>query len=254
MTDQRPRDPSGDTDHADAATGAGSAADANAVDMFTEALLDRAAGRSVEAALSDADRELLAAMGDWLPGLQSVLANHPLVRTADEPEVATPVNPTDPIAQMLGLVEDGSVVLDGRKVASQRRAAGLDLAQFVDRLQRRGWSVTVSVASAWERNRTNPPPAAINAIAEELGVPTDKLLAGTTPKGNDLDQIFDDQRIATFLDAWAQEADISVETLRLHSKRLFATAGKRNATTATPETVLAILRHFKNLPGFEAHE
>lgn len=222
------------------------------LDIFSQALLDRAIGRTDDGDLDDEDRELLTIISDWLPGLRSALADHALVVSeSHEPEARQPVRPDDPIAQMLGLVEDESVALDGRKLARLRQKAGLDLAQFVNRLQRRGWDVGISIASGWERNRNNPPPAVINAMADELQVPTDSLLASPTTEGSDLDVIFDDERIAAFLDSWAQEAQVSVETLRHHSMRLFATAGKRNVTAATPETVLAILRHFKHLPGFE---
>lgn len=225
-------------------------ADRPIVDPFTEALLDHASGRTAESELPADDQELMSSISDWLSMLPEAIADHPLVLQRQDLDETPPVRHDDPIAQMLGLVEDGSVLLDGRKLASARRAAGFNLAQLVDQLRLRGWEVTVKHASSWERNRINPPPAIINAIADELHLQTDKLLAAST-RSNDIDDIFSDERIAAFLQAWAEEARVPAERLKDHSKRLFATAGRRNATAATPETVLAILRHLRALPGFE---
>lgn len=225
-----------------------------AAEAFTEALHDAAAGCSNHhAGVTAEEQDLLAAISDWLPGLPEVLAN---LELAAEPAVATdqPIRPDDPIAQMLGLVEDSAISIDGKRLASVRRAAGLNIAELATRLQRRGWDVSIKTVSAWERNLTNPPPATINAIAEELGVAADVLLASSQANAQTLDVLFDDELIVAFLDDWAREANMPAETLADHSKRLLATAGKRNATSATPETLLAILRHFKNLPRFESPE
>lgn len=232
--------------------------DMEELDTFTLALLRRAAGYTDPANLhdlddlDDEDRQLLTSISGWLPDLPAALS----VDVALEEDAAAtpePVRSDDPIAQMLGLVVDAAIALDGRKLAALRKGAGLDLAQFTRRLHQRGWDITIRTASGWERNRNNPPPALINAMAEELGVPTDRLLASPTARASELDVIFDDARIAAFLDSWAAEANVSAKDLRRHSMRLFETAGQRNATAATPETVLAILRHFKHLPGFASN-
>lgn len=222
-------------------------------EAFTRALLDSVAGRSANAGLTAEAQELIAIISDWLPDLPAALASHPLVAEPG-PEASQPVHPDDPIAQMLGLVEDSEVSLDGRRLASVRKAAGLDIAQLAIRLQRRGWEVTISTVSGWERNRSNPPPATINAIAEELEVAPEDLLAASRGNAHNLDDLFNDERIAAFLAEWAKAANVSAETLAHHSKRLLATAGKQNATSATPETILALLQHFKNLPGFETRK
>lgn len=223
-------------------------------DAFTGALLDAAAGRtSLAAGLTHEEQELLALINDWLPGIPDALASlgSPVEANAGTQQ---PVRADDPIAQMLGLVEDPAVRLDGRRLASVRKAAGLNVADLAKALQQRGWEVSVAIVSAWERNRTNPPPATINAIAEELAVPSDALLAVGPNDAQTLDVLFDDQMIADFLDEWAHEVNIPADRLAAQSKRLLATAGKRNATSATPQTLLAILKHFKNLPGFETPE
>lgn len=225
-------------------------------DAFTRALLDIAAGRPHNAAgLPHEDQELLAAVTDWLPELLNALAELGADEadddTDDHSRGLVEVRPDDPIALMLGLVEDPAVRLDGRRLATARKAAGLDIAELAERLNRRGWDVMIKTVSAWERGRTNPPPATINALAEELDVPSDTLLAAIAKDVPTIDTLFDDATIAAFLDEWALEVNVPVEKLAEQSKRLLATAGKRNATSTSPETLLAVLRHFKNLPGFK---
>lgn len=219
-----------------------------AADTFSEALLDAITEHPISTNLTDDDRDLVAAIKEWAPGLPEALAN---LDADDQPATMTPVRPDDPIAQMLGLVENPAVRIDARRLATERKAAGLNIADLAHRLAERGWDVTVSTVSAWERGRLNPPPATINAIAEVLALAPDALLSASTGQAQSLDVLFDDELIAAFLDEWAREAKVSAAELAEHSKRLLATAGKRNATSATPQTLLAILKHFKNLPGFD---
>ena len=218
------------------------------LDAFSEALLDAITGHQIVAELTEDERSLVVAVSEWAPGLPEALAN---LDTDDEPASRTPVRSDDPIAQMLGLVVDPAVSLDGRRLAIVRKAAGLNIADLANRLQQRGWDASVSTVSAWQRGRLNPPPATITAIAEVLELTADAILATSPARAQSLDVLFDDKLIATFLDEWASETNVSAAELAEHSKRLLATAGKRNATSATPQTLLAILKHFKNLPGFE---
>lgn len=235
-------------------TGEPEAGSGEAADAFTRALLDIAAGRPPEAAdLPEEDQELLAAVTDWLPELPDALADHDADMSGDGYWLVE-VRPDDPIALMLGLVEDPAVHLDGRRLAMARKAAGFDIAELAERLSRRGWDVTLKTVSAWERGRTNPPPATINALAEELNVLSDVLLTATANDAPTIDSLFDDASIAAFLDDWALEVNVPVEKLAEQSKHLLATAGKRNATSTSPETLLAVLMHFKNLRGFEISE
>jgi transcriptional regulator with XRE-family HTH domain len=223
----------------------------SALDAFTEALLDAIAGREISAKLTEEQRSLMVAIKDWAPDLPEALAN---LDTDNEPATRTPVRSDDPIAQMLGLVQNPAVRLDGRRLASVRKAAGLNISDLASRLRERGWAVSVSIVSAWERGRLNPPPATIDAIAEVLELTAEAIIATSPATTQSLDILFDDELIATFLSEWASESNVSAEELAEHSKRLLATAGKRNATSATPQTLLAILKHFKNLPGFENSE
>lgn len=217
-------------------------------DPFVEALLDTVAGHPTSADLSDDERDLIAAIAEWAPGLPEALAE---LDTERDQTGEAPVRVDDPIAQMLGLVEDPAVLFNGRQLAAIRKSAGLTVGDLAHRLNQRGWDVTTNTVFSWERNKLNPPPATINAVAEVLNVDVDSILTTTTQRAQTLDILFDDEIIAVFLDQWSRESNVPVERLAEHSKRLLATAGKRNATTATPQTLLAILQHFKNLPDFE---
>lgn len=217
-------------------------------DPFVEALLDTVAGHPTSADLTDDERHLIAAIAEWAPGLPEALAE--LDAEIDQTSPA-PVRVDDPIAQMLGLVEDPAVLINGRQLAALRKSAGLTVGDLAQRLNQRGWDATPNTVFAWERGKLNPPPATINAVAEVLDVATDSLLEANTQRAQTLDVLFDDDIIAAFLDQWSRESNVPVERLAEHSKRLLATAGKRNATSASPETLVAILQHFKNLPGFE---
>ncbi|GIL37010.1 helix-turn-helix domain-containing protein [Phycicoccus sp. DTK01] len=220
----------------------------SATDPFVEALLDTVAGHPTSDDLTDDERDLIAAIAQWAPGLPEALAE----LDADTNETgAAPVRVDDPIAQMLGLVEDPGVVINGRQVAALRKSAGLTVGDLAQRLKQRGWDVTANTVFSWERDKLNAPPATINAVAEVLNVDTDSILTTNPQRAQTLDVLFDDEMIAAFFDQWSRERKVPVERLAEHSKRLLATAGKRNATSATPQTLLAILQHFKNLPDFE---
>lgn len=219
-----------------------------ATDAFVEALLDTVVGHPTSADLTDDERDLIAAIAEWAPGLPEALAE---LDAEANPTSPVPVRADDPIAQMLGLVEDPAVLINGRQLAAIRKSAGLTVGDLAQRLNQRGWDVTTNTVFSWERDKLNPPPATINAVAEVLNVAAESILASSTQQAQTLDVLFDDEIIAAFLDQWSRESSVPVERLAEHCKRLLATAGKRNATSATPQTLLAILRHFKNLPGFE---
>lgn len=221
-------------------------------DAFNQALLDFAAGRTGTAdGLNDEECELLAAIQDWLPGLSDAIA---VLAVTNNAHPVTPVRHDDPIALMLGLVADPAVTLNGRRLASLRKAAGYNIGDLAQRLATRGWDVSVKTVSAWERNLLNPPPATINAIAEELSVTPDAIISPAPARATQtLEDLFTDATITAFFEEWATEANVPVETITERSKRLLVSAGKRNATSVTPETLLAVLRHFRTSPAFEVH-
>ena len=216
-------------------------------DGFSEAFLDIVTGHQRSAKLPPDEQTLITSISEWAPGLPEALAN----LKEEHAPTPSPVRPDDPVAQMLGLVEDPVVRLDGRRLAAARKAAGLDIAELSNALQRRGWDTTVNDVFAWELGKVNPPPATINAISDILGVPGDDILNSTPASVQTIDVLFNDNDISNFFDDWARESSLTSQELIQRSKRLLAGAGKRNATTATAATVLAILKHLRNLPGFD---
>lgn len=216
-------------------------------DGLSEALLDSVTGHEPTTRLSPEEWDLIASIIEWAPGLPEALAN---LEEQGPPE-ASMVRPDDPIAHILGLVEDPAVHLDGRRLAATRKAVGLNIAELSGRLRNRGWDTTVNDVFAWELGKVNPPPAIINAISEVLDVTVDSILSSTPNPVQTLDVLFNDKVIADFFDDWARESDLAAEELMQRSKRLLASAGKRNATTVKVETVLAILKQLRRLPGFD---
>src|SRR4051794_30671775 len=106
------------------------------LDAFSEAVLEAIAGHQTSAELTEEERGLILVIEEWAPGLPEALAN---LDTDDERATPTPVHSEDPIAQMLGLVVDPAVSLDGRRLATNRKAAGFNIADLANRLQQRGW-------------------------------------------------------------------------------------------------------------------
>jgi len=215
---------------------------------FEEAIAARAAGLPTTDKLSADDKELLDAIGPWLPILKDALATSQEDATRDAPRLAT-IDVDDPVASMLGLVPNRDMILDGRKLATARQAAKINLGQLVQRLVSRGWAATNAAAFAWEQGRQNPAPAVINAIADELGLAPESLLASTNTV-EPLAELFNDERIAEFIEDWAQETGISADTLQDKSRRMLASAGRRNNTTASVDTLLVILGHLRRLAKF----
>lgn len=188
-------------------------------------------------------------MGPWLDAVNvaAELAVEEQDRTG--PPTREPVRSDDPVALMLGLVTDPDVLVEGRKLAAARKHPRLDLRQLVARLNARGWEVTMQEVLKWELGRPALAPALITAIAEELSVGDDALLAAVKPAGA-VDDLFDDQRIQAFLSDWAAEAGVQPAVLRQRATSTLAGAAHRNRTGGSVEALLGVLRQLRSIPGF----
>lgn len=102
-----------------------------------------------------------------------------LLEVADlawESEQSAPPLADDAVAAMLGLVPDPELELDGKALASVRKQAGFTVSTLAARLAARGWDVSSKDVFAWESGRNVPQaPALINAIAQEIGIDSDRL-------------------------------------------------------------------------------
>ncbi|MFE2755356.1 hypothetical protein ACFXGA_25465 [Actinosynnema sp. NPDC059335] len=199
-----------------------------------------------ELALDDAQRQLVDDLAPWLDALEAAAqSTSPPSETAIGG--APPVRRDDPVAQMLGLVPDPDVALDGRKLALARKRAKLNLAQFLERLNSRGWDATLQQAFQWEQNSTVLAPALVDAIADELGVDR-RNLAASPWASNEHGDLFDDDRVRAFLADWAAEVDVPVEFLRERTGKMLTTAAFRNKTSGSVEGLLGVLRTLRSIP------
>lgn len=126
----------------------------------------RERARSLEhSSLTPAEREEVRRLGDvadsvWL-----------------EAQEAPPLE-QDPAARLLGLVPSAEESLDPKQLTRLRKNAGMNVDDLASRLRSRGWDVEHTDVIAWEspRRAAEVPPAIIEAIAQTLGVPIERLV------------------------------------------------------------------------------
>lgn len=203
-------------------------------------------------ALDTDDQQLVDDILPWLDAVQEAAQQTVLERgfgAESSTPTHVPVRTDDPVALMLGLVPDPAVVVNGRKLATARKRAQLDLGQLVDRLRARGWDVSTHQGLQWELGHPQLPPALITAIAEELSVEDDALLT-TSPTRHGHDDLFDDQRIQAFITDWAAEAGVEPDLLRERASTTLAGAAHRNRTGGSVEALLDVLRTLRSIPDF----
>lgn len=157
----------------------------------------------------------------------------------------------DPIAIALGLVAGPHDVLSSKQLQRARKAAHIDLKEFVKRLQDRAWDVTVEEAFRWHSTDTNIAPALMKAIAETLNVSLRSLRGKRVGKDNtNLGAVLDDATIASYLAEWANETGEGPADVRDRVKRTLASASYRNRSDISREEVLTILRALRRIdPG-----
>ena len=102
-------------------------------------------------------------------------------------EAAPPLE-QDRTAAMLGLVPDPHLRLDGRALASRRKAARMSTSELASHLSRRGWDVDTASVFRWETQHTEDvPPALIAAIAKVASTTVERISSddgsGSAPAG-----------------------------------------------------------------------
>ncbi|GEN80216.1 hypothetical protein [Actinotalea fermentans] len=84
----------------------------------------------------------------------------------------------DAVAAMLGLVPDRECRLDSPALSRARKRARLSVSDVAARLRERGWDFERSDVFRWEtRTAIDVPPAVVQAIAEILVTPVDRLIS-----------------------------------------------------------------------------
>jgi hypothetical protein len=97
---------------------------------------------------------------------------------------------SDPVAAMLGLVPDASFRLDSTAFTQHCSRRNVRPTKLAERLRARGWKVDAADVFRWQSNvASDVSPALIRAIAEELRIGPDKLVAPPAAKQTALDTV-----------------------------------------------------------------
>lgn len=141
-----------------------------------------------------------------------------LVETANAVWLAAYEPPTlaeDPVAVMLGLVPSPQSRLDQRAFINARKAAGLKAGDVAARLTSRGWTFTTRDVARWELQSANDvPPAVIEALADIVNAPPERLLA-SAPASHQTSAFTtakESPRFADLAARWAELFNLSVST------------------------------------------
>lgn len=97
---------------------------------------------------------------------------------------------SDPVAAMLGLVPDASFRLDSTAFTQQCSRRSVRPTRLAERLRARGWKVDAADVFRWQSSvASDVSPALIRAIAEELSISPDKLVAPPAATPTALDTV-----------------------------------------------------------------
>lgn len=108
---------------------------------------------------------------------------------------APPVQ-SDPVAAMLGLVPDATFKLDSKAFMQHCFRKNLRPTKLAEQLQARGWKVDAADVFRWQNSAASDvSPALIRAIAEELAISPDRLVAPPAAEQTALDTVT--ERVAT---------------------------------------------------------
>jgi hypothetical protein len=113
----------------------------------------------------------------------------------------------DPVAAMLGLVPDSSRSLSEVALKKAMKNAGIKTSVLAQKLADRGWDVATRDVFDWQsRGSAAVSPALIQAIAEVVGAPADKLTVdrGDTPGHQALHAVTSSPRFKALAERWGR--------------------------------------------------
>ena len=106
---------------------------------------------------------------------------------------AAPPLEEDPVAAMLGVVPDPGLQLDTAAFVRACKARSIKPTALAARLSARGWKVDTADVFRWQtRAAPDVSPALIKAIAEEVRIDPDRLLAKAQPQTDKLRAVAED--------------------------------------------------------------
>lgn len=162
-------------------------------------------------------------------------------------EAAHPAPPLeeDPVAALLGVVPDPNFQLEAKALLQVCQANGLKPTVLAERLKGRGWKVNASDIFRWQtRSAPDVPPALIKAIAEEVRIDPQRLVAKSDPRRTRLREVTEgitsSRRFNDLVQRFANLRQISTEMAESVMKsRMLATVHRGD--TPDEEQMLASL-------------
>lgn len=118
----------------------------------------------------------------------------------------------DPVAAMLGLLPSDECRLSSAAFRRARKRAGVSVSDVAERLHQRGWDYTHGDVFRWEtRTADDVPPAVVEVLADILGAPTAKLLAGSSSASvpSLVDAVRSHPGFEELVDRWASAQRVS---------------------------------------------
>jgi hypothetical protein len=118
----------------------------------------------------------------------------------------------DPVAAMLGLIPDRECSLNSKALTQARKRAGLTVSGLAERLLERGWELEKNDVFRWEtRSAADVAPAVIEAIADILNWPVERLIVTPTPNSthDELAGIRRQPLFSQLVDRWARVQRVS---------------------------------------------
>ena len=135
----------------------------------------------------------------------------------------------DPVAATLGLVPDPNFQLDAKALLRACQTSRIKPTALAGRLNARGWKVDTSDVFRWQtRSAPDVPPALIKAIAEEVRIDPERLVARSQQRRTPLLELAEDivatPRFHDLVQRFAKVRRISVEMAESAMKsRMLAT-------------------------------
>ena len=152
----------------------------NEFEEMLETLLEMQAGPERESLLAELSREQRVVVARMLEVDELVW---------ESAHGAPPLH-SDPVAAMLGLVPEASFRLDSRAFTQRCSRKNVRPTKLTERLRARGWKVDAADVFRWQSSvASDVSPALICAIAEELTISPDKLVAPPVAKQTALDTV-----------------------------------------------------------------
>ncbi|KQV06692.1 hypothetical protein [Leifsonia sp. Root112D2] len=159
----------------------------------------------------------------------------------------------DPVAAMLGLIVDPSVVLSSRAFTTARRNSGIAPSALAAKLRDRGWQVSAADVARWQSHApTDLTPALLAAVADELHTELGTITDSAPARPDWLIAATATGKFANLSTRWARLKSLSLPAASaILESRLLATVnrGDRPETDDLLETLDAFVSTLEQRDG-----